>query len=69
METPEAVNQANEDPGEPSWSIAVAMLWASDWSDPREDIYTTEDGIAEDLPRRHPAVFATGTREPGEQFP
>ncbi len=27
-----------------SWSRAVVQLWARDWSDPREDIYTLEDG-------------------------
>lgn len=27
-----------------NWSQAVAQVWAADWSDPREDIYTLEDG-------------------------
>jgi hypothetical protein len=33
---------ANAEDG--SWSRAVIRLWARDWSDPREDIYTLEDG-------------------------
>lgn len=34
-----------DEPGEAgSWSRAVIQLWARDWSDPREDIYTLEDG-------------------------
>lgn len=27
-----------------TWSKAVAHAWAADWSDPREDIYTLDDG-------------------------
>ena len=27
-----------------SWSRAIAESWADDWSDPREDIYTVDDG-------------------------
>lgn len=27
-----------------NWSQAVAQAWAADWSDPREDIYSLEDG-------------------------
>ncbi|MBL8799118.1 MAG: hypothetical protein JNM56_34855 [Planctomycetia bacterium] len=26
------------------WAKAVAHAWAADWSDPREDIYTLNDG-------------------------
>jgi hypothetical protein len=26
------------------WAHYVAQMWARDWSDPREDIYTLEDG-------------------------
>ena len=34
-----------DEPGEGgSWARAVIQLWARDWSDPREDIYTLEDG-------------------------
>ncbi len=30
------------------WAAAVARIWAADWSDPREDIYTMEDGVPAD---------------------
>ncbi|TMQ29027.1 MAG: hypothetical protein E6K70_26260 [Planctomycetota bacterium] len=33
------------------WAAAVAQSWADDWSDPREDIYTSEDGKPLDAPR------------------
>jgi hypothetical protein len=33
------------------WAAAVSQRWAADWSDPREDIYTLEDGKPEDEPR------------------
>ena len=26
------------------WAAGVARIWMRDWSDPREDIYTLEDG-------------------------
>jgi hypothetical protein len=26
------------------WSQGVAEIWARDWNDPREDIYTLKDG-------------------------
>lgn len=26
------------------WAQAVSAAWATEWSDPREDIYTLEDG-------------------------
>lgn len=32
------------DDGEDDWRQGVAQIWARDWSDPREDIYTLEDG-------------------------
>ena len=32
------------DDGEDDWRQGVAHIWARDWSDPREDIYTLEDG-------------------------
>ena len=32
------------DPGEADWEIAVAHEWEADWADPREDLYTPEDG-------------------------
>ncbi|HEV3260834.1 MAG TPA: hypothetical protein VG013_28540 [Gemmataceae bacterium] len=34
-----------------SWAIGVAQAWAADWSDPREDIYSLEDGVPVDEPR------------------
>jgi hypothetical protein len=30
--------------GEDDWGQSVGQIWARDWSDPREDIYTLEDG-------------------------
>jgi len=33
------------------WAQGVAAIWAADWSDPREDIYTLEDGKPENEPR------------------
>jgi len=33
-----------------SWSEAIAELWASDWSDPREDVYGPDDGQPEHEP-------------------
>jgi hypothetical protein len=33
-----------EDEDERSWSRAIAQSWANDWNDPREDIYTMDDG-------------------------
>lgn len=32
------------EPEEETWDAAVARDWAEDWSDPREDIYTLDDG-------------------------
>jgi hypothetical protein len=32
------------DDGEDDWRMGVAHVWARDWSDPREDLYTLEDG-------------------------
>ena len=33
------------------WQEAASHIWAAEWSDPREDIYTLEDGKPEDEPR------------------
>ena len=33
------------------WQEAISHIWAADWSDPREDIYTLEDGKPIDEPR------------------
>ena len=38
-----------EDPG--AWARAIAAAWAAEWSDPREDIYTPEDGEPVEEPR------------------
>ena len=35
-------DDTEDEPG--SWARAIAQAWMSDWSDPREDIYTLEDG-------------------------
>ena len=32
------------DAEESLWEAAVAQAWETDWNDPREDIYTLEDG-------------------------
>jgi hypothetical protein len=37
----------DEDPDDASWSAAVAARWEADWSDPREDIYSLDDGKPE----------------------
>jgi len=34
-----------------AWSVAVATAWAEEWNDPREDIYTLEEGKPADEPR------------------
>ncbi|MCI0684265.1 MAG: hypothetical protein L0Y71_19315 [Gemmataceae bacterium] len=28
-----------------AWMTAVAQAWAADWDDPREDIYSIDDGM------------------------
>jgi hypothetical protein len=33
-----------EDGDHGDWERSVARVWAADWSDPAEDIYTLEDG-------------------------
>ncbi len=33
------------------WQRAISHSWAADWNDPREDIYTLEDGQPIDAPR------------------
>ena len=39
------VAQAPPDEDAMNWIAAIAQIWARDWSDPREDIYTLEDGL------------------------
>lgn len=34
----------DEEESSNAWAAAIARIWAADWSDPREDIYTLEDG-------------------------
>jgi hypothetical protein len=35
---------ASEEDEEGDWLALINHSWAKDWSDPREDIYTLEDG-------------------------
>jgi hypothetical protein len=35
---------ATAEDGEGDWRALINQSWARDWSDPREDIYTLEDG-------------------------
>jgi hypothetical protein len=35
-------DETEDEPG--SWARAVGQAWLAEWSDPREDIYTLEDG-------------------------
>lgn len=39
------------DGDEAGWIAGVNRAWAEDWSDPREDIYTLDDGEPIDGPR------------------
>lgn len=36
---------------ESDWRVLINHSWAKDWSDPREDIYTLEDGKPSHEPR------------------
>lgn len=36
---------------EEAWQQAIATLWAGQWSDPREDLYSLCEGRPEDEPR------------------
>ncbi|MGH7168689.1 MAG: hypothetical protein ACRELF_01990 [Gemmataceae bacterium] len=38
------VRPATEEDEEGDWLALINHSWAKDWSDPREDIYTLEDG-------------------------
>ncbi len=42
---------ATEEDEERAWLALVSHSWAKDWSDPREDIYTLEDGTPSHDPR------------------
>ena len=47
----EEFGRADDPEDEDDWAAAIAQIWAADWSDPREDIYTLEDGKPETEPR------------------
>jgi hypothetical protein len=32
------------------WAAAIGQIWLPDWNDPREDIYTDDDGVPPDAP-------------------
>lgn len=36
--------RTTEEDEERDWLVRINQSWAKDWSDPREDIYTLEDG-------------------------
>jgi hypothetical protein len=38
------VQAMTADDGDGDWRALITQSWAKDWSDPREDIYTLEDG-------------------------
>jgi hypothetical protein len=38
------VRPVKEEDEEAAWLALINQSWAKDWSDPREDIYTLEDG-------------------------
>jgi len=40
-----------EDDAGPAWASGVSREWAEELSDPRQDIYTLEDGRPLDAPR------------------
>jgi hypothetical protein len=46
--TVQSVTQEDE---EGDWRALINQSWARDWSDPREDIYTLEDGKPNHEPR------------------
>ena len=46
--TVQPVTQEQEDD---DWRALINHSWAKDWSDPREDIYTLEDGKPSHEPR------------------
>jgi hypothetical protein len=41
----------DEDSGGIAWADGVAKEWAGDWQDPRQDIYTLNDGQPVNAPR------------------
>jgi hypothetical protein len=49
--TSEEFDSADGTEEEDDWFASVARIWAADCSDPREDIYTLEDGQPETEPQ------------------
>ncbi len=45
------VRPATEEDEEGDWRALINHTWGKDWSDPREDIYTMEDGAPSHDPR------------------
>jgi hypothetical protein len=41
----------DEDKGGVAWADGVAKEWAGEWQDPRQDIYTLNDGQPVNVPR------------------
>jgi hypothetical protein len=41
------------DPAEIAWESAVGREWETEWNDPREDIYSLDDGEPVDEPPRN----------------
>jgi hypothetical protein len=41
----------DEDEAGALWSLGISELWRDELSDPRQDIYTLEDGRPADAPR------------------
>jgi hypothetical protein len=39
------VQPTTEEDQEGDWRALINQSWAKDWSDPREDIYTLDDGV------------------------
>lgn len=52
-------NPATEEDEECDWLAFINHSWAKDWNDPREDIYTLEDGILSHESRRNSAEERT----------
>jgi hypothetical protein len=42
---------ATEEETEGEWRALINQSWSKDWNDPREDIYTLEDGTPSHEPR------------------
>ncbi len=53
-ETPEELDYTLEDLTPEQWIQCIAYFWRNEWTDPREDIYTWEDGRPENEAREKP---------------